>query len=121
LGLNATRAKRGCFKLVSTLTGSVLLTQYCSGDKIEKSEMGGSCSAYGREERRVHGFGGKPEGKRPLGRPWRRWEDNIKIDLQEVGCGGMDWIGLVQDMHRWWAVVNAVMNLRCVIPVVLLI
>jgi len=44
---------------------------------------------------------GKPEGKRPPGRPIRRWEDNIKIDLQEVGCGGMDWIELAQDRDRW--------------------
>jgi hypothetical protein len=51
---------------------------------------------------------GKPEGKRPLGRPRRRWEDNIRMNLQEVGCGGMDWIGLVQNR----AIVNAVMNLR---------
>ena len=45
---------------------------------------------------------GKPEGKRPLGRPRRRWEDNIKMDLQEVGCGGMDWIELAQDRDKWW-------------------
>jgi len=49
---------------------------------------------------------------RPLGRPIRRWEDNIKLDLQEVGCGGMDWIELVQGMDKWWALVNAVMNLQ---------
>jgi len=55
---------------------------------------------------------GKPEGKRPLRRTRRRWEDNIKMDLQEVGCGGMDWIELAQDRDRWWALVNAVMNLR---------
>jgi hypothetical protein len=54
---------------------------------------------------------GKPEGKRPLGRPRRRWEDNIKIDLQEVGCGGMDWLELAQDRDRWRAVVNVVMKL----------
>ena len=55
---------------------------------------------------------GKPEGKRPLGRPRRRWEVNIKMDLQEVGCGGMDWIELVLDKERWRALVTAVMNLR---------
>jgi len=55
---------------------------------------------------------GKPEGKRPLGTPRRRWEDNIKMDVQEVGCGGMDWIELAQDRERWRALVNAVMNLR---------
>jgi hypothetical protein len=55
---------------------------------------------------------GKPEGRRQLGRPRRRWEDNIKMDLREVGWGGMDWINLAQDRDRWRAVVNAVMNLR---------
>ena len=56
---------------------------------------------------------GKPEGKRALGRPKRRWEENIiRMDLQEVGCGGMDWIDLAQDMDRWRELVNAVMNLR---------
>jgi hypothetical protein len=54
----------------------------------------------------------KPEVKRPLGRPRHRWEDNIKVDLQEVGCGDMDWIGPAQDRNRWRALVNAVMNLR---------
>ena len=55
---------------------------------------------------------GKPEGKRPLGRPRRRWEDNIKMDLQEVGCGGTDWIELAKDRDRWRALVTAVMKLR---------
>jgi hypothetical protein len=55
---------------------------------------------------------GKPGGKRPLERSRRRWENNIKIDLQEVGCGGMEWIKLAQDRGRWWALVNVVMNLR---------
>ena len=55
---------------------------------------------------------GKPEGKTPLGRPRSRWVDNIRTDLQVVGCGYMDWIGLVQDRDRWRTVVSAVMNLR---------
>jgi hypothetical protein len=55
---------------------------------------------------------GKSEGKRPLERPRHRWEDNIRMDFQEVGCGVMDWIGLSQDRDRWRALVNAVMNLR---------
>ena len=55
---------------------------------------------------------GKPERKRPLGTPRRRWEDNINMDLQEVGCGGNDWIELARDRERWRALVNAVMNLR---------
>jgi hypothetical protein len=55
---------------------------------------------------------GKPEGKRPLVRPRRRWEDNTKIDLQEVGCGVMDWIGLAQDRDRWRGFVNVVMSPR---------
>jgi len=55
---------------------------------------------------------GKPEGRRPLGRPRRRWADNIRTDLQEVGCGYMDWIGLAQDRDRWRTLVSAVMNLR---------
>jgi hypothetical protein len=54
----------------------------------------------------------KPEGKRPPGKPRRGWEDNIKIDVQEVGYGGVDWIELAQDRDRWRALVNAVMNLR---------
>jgi hypothetical protein len=55
---------------------------------------------------------GKPEGKRPLRRPRRRWIDNIKIDLLETGVNGVDWIGLAQDRYRWRVLVNSVMNLR---------
>jgi len=54
----------------------------------------------------------KPEGKRPLGRPRRRWVDNIRMDLQDMGCGYMDWIGLAQDRERWRTLVSAVMDLR---------
>jgi hypothetical protein len=74
--------------------------------------MGGTCNADG-EERGVYGaLVGKPEGKSPLERPRRRWEDNIRMIFQEVGCGGVDWIGLAQDRDRWRVIVNAVMNLR---------
>jgi hypothetical protein len=63
------------------------------------------------EERKVYKvLVGKSEGKRPLGRPRRRWEDWIRIDLREIGLGGVDWIRLVQDRDRWRAVVSAVMN-----------
>jgi hypothetical protein len=55
---------------------------------------------------------GKPEGNRPLGRPRHRWVDNIKMDILEIIWGGVDWIGLAQDRHKWGALVNAVMNLR---------
>jgi hypothetical protein len=55
---------------------------------------------------------GRPEGRRPLGRPRRRWEDNIKMDLREIGFGDVDWIHWAQDRDRWWALVNMVMNLR---------
>jgi len=57
-------------------------------------------------------LGGKPEERRPLGRPMRRWVDNIRMYLQEVGCGYMDWIGLALDRDRWRTFVSAVMNLR---------
>ena len=73
--------------------------------------MGGTCSAYGERRGVYRVLVVKPEGRRPLGRPRPRWEDNIKMDLQEVGCGGMDWIELFQDRDTWRALANAVMNL----------
>jgi len=77
------------------------------------NEMCGTCSAYGERRGVYRVLVGKSGGKRPLGRPMRsRWEDNIKMDLQEVGCRGMDWIELAQDMDRWRALANEVMNLR---------
>jgi len=74
--------------------------------------MCGACGAYGGGERCVHRvLVGKPEGKRPLGRYRRRWEDNIEMDLREVRGGG-DWMEFVQDRDRWRVLVNTVMNLR---------
>ena len=69
-----------------------------------------ACMGEGRGVHRV--LAGKPEGKRPLGRPRRRWRDNIKMDLQKVGGGGGDWIELAQDRDRWQALVSTVMNFR---------
>ena len=87
-------------------------TQYCAGDKIENNEMGWACGACGWGEGVYRVLLGKREGKRPLGRPRRRWVNNIRMDLQEVGRGYMDWIGLAQDRDRWRTLVSAVMNLR---------
>ena len=81
-------------------------------NNIEKNEMGWACGAYGWGEGVYRVLVGIPEGKRPLGRPRRRWVDNIRMDLQEVGYGYMDWIGLAQDRDRWRTLVSAVMNLR---------
>jgi len=82
------------------------------GDKIKKNEMGGHVARM-VEGRGVYGvLVGKPEGRRPMGRPRRRWEDNIGMDLREVGCGCVDWMELAQDRDRWCALVSAAMNLR---------
>ena len=72
----------------------------------------GHVARMGEEKGVYRVLEGKPEGRRPLGRPWHRWVDNIRIDLQEVGCGYVDWIGLAQDRDRWWTLLSAVMNLR---------
>jgi hypothetical protein len=73
--------------------------------------------AHMGEERKVYKvLVGNPEGKSPLGRPRRRWEDGIRMDLREIGFGGMDWIRLAQDRDRWRAVVSAVMNPRVLAP-----
>jgi hypothetical protein len=74
--------------------------------------MGGPCSTNGEKRNAYRLLVGKTEGKRPLGRPRRRWVNNIKMDLGEVGRGDVDWIGLAQDRNRWRAVVNSVLNLR---------
>jgi hypothetical protein len=72
--------------------------------------MGGPCSTNG-EKNAYRLLVGKPEGKRPLGRPRRRWVDNIGMDFVEVGWGDVDWIGLAKDRNRWRALVNSVLNL----------
>jgi hypothetical protein len=74
--------------------------------------VGGTCGTNGEKRNVYRLMVGKPEGKRPLGRPRRRWIDNIKIDLLEIEFSVVDWIGLDQDMYRWRALANSVMNLR---------
>jgi hypothetical protein len=74
--------------------------------------MGGGCGTYGGRERCAQGVGGETEGKELLGRPRRRWEDNIKMDLQEVGRGCEDWMELAQDRDSWRTLVDAVMKFR---------
>ena len=90
---------------------------YCSPNfvrvnKLRRMRWAGHVACMGRMKGICRVLVGKSEGKRPLGRPRRRWEDNIKMDLQEVGCGGKGWIQLAQDRYRWRELVNVVMNLR---------
>jgi hypothetical protein len=81
--------------------------------------VGGACGTHGRGEKRVQGFDSKPDGRNPLVKPRRRWEDGIKMDLREIGWGGggdAEWIYLAHDRDRWRALVNVVMNLRVLAP-----
>jgi hypothetical protein len=85
--------------------------QISFGDLIKKTEKGRACGTYGKRRGAYRALVEKPEGSRPLGRPRRRWEDNIKMDLRKVGVE-INWIDLAQDRESWWALVNAVMNLQ---------
>ena len=90
---------------------------YCSPNNVRsiksrRMRSAGHVARMGEERGVYRVLVGKPKGKRPLGRPRRRWVDNIRTDLQEVGCGYMYWIGLAQDRDRWRTLVSAVMNLR---------
>ena len=80
--------------------------------KSRRMRWAGHVARMGEERRVYRVLVGKPEGRRPMGRPRRRWADNIRMAVQEVGCGYMDWIGLTQDRDRWRMFVSAVMNLR---------
>ena len=114
--------------LLSRMSNSIFLTSLCVLNeelndlysspnivrviKSRRMRWAGHVARMGEERGVYRVLVGKPEGKRPLGRPRRRWVDNIRMDLQEVGCGYMDWIGLAQDRDRWRKLVSAVMNLR---------
>ena len=80
--------------------------------KLRRMRWAGHVAHMGEERGVYRVLVGKPEGKRPLGRPRHRWVDNIRMDLLEVGCGYMDWIGLAQDRGRWRTLVSAVMKLK---------
>jgi hypothetical protein len=80
--------------------------------KSRRLRWAGHVARMGERRGAYRALVGKPEGRRPLKRPRRRWEDNIKMDLREVGCGGGDWVDLAQDKDRWRALVYTVMNLR---------
>ena len=80
--------------------------------KLRRMRWAGHVARMGEEREVYRVLVWKPEGEKPLGRPRRRWVDNIRVDFQEVGCGYMDWIGLAQDTDRWRTLVSAVMNLR---------
>jgi hypothetical protein len=107
------RRNRGVWR---KLHNDKLIDMYCSPNiarMIKLRRMRTGRVAHVGESKGVYRvLLGTPEGKRPLWRPRRRWEYSIKIDLQEVGCGDMDWIELAQDMDRWRALVKAVINLR---------
>jgi hypothetical protein len=84
--------------------------------KSRQIKWTGHVSRMGEEIEMYNIWVGKPGGKRPLGRPRRRWEDGIRMDLRKIGLGGVDWIRLAQDRDRWRTVVSAVMNLRVLAP-----
>jgi hypothetical protein len=91
------------FRLVhnpSQILVSVLFSKYNENNHVKKDEMGGACSTNGEKRNAYRILVGKPEGKRPLGRPRRRWVDNIKIDLREIGWDGVDWMDMVQDRDQ---------------------
>jgi hypothetical protein len=84
----------------------------CNFLQVKEDEMGWVCSTTGEKKNAYRILVGNPEGKRPLGRPRRRWVDNIKTDLRGIGWEDLDWIDLAQARNQWRAVVNTVMNLR---------
>ena len=107
------QGNRGWRKLhneeISDLYSSPSIVQVIKSRRMRWVEHVARTGERGGEDRALVG---KPEGKKPLVRARSRWEDNVRWIIQEVGCGGIDWIDLAQDRERWWALVNAVMNFR---------
>ena len=94
------------------ILNAILMQQGNFTDVFSARRWAGHVARMGEERGAYRVLVGKPDGKRPLGRPRIRWVDNIRMDFQEVGCGYVDWIGLAQDRDRWRTLVSAVMNLR---------
>jgi hypothetical protein len=92
------------------LLSSALLTKYYSGGRIKNNVMGAACGTYGREHQARFSGGRTAEGRTPLERHRCRWEDNIRMYLQEVGWAGLDWIYLAYDREKWRALVNVVLK-----------
>jgi hypothetical protein len=84
--------------------------------KSRRMRLAGHMAHMGEHRNVYKVLMGKPEGKRPLGRPRRRWEDGIRMDLREIGWGSVEWMQLAQDRDRWWALVNTVMNFQILAP-----
>jgi hypothetical protein len=84
--------------------------------KSRRMKRAGHVARMGEERNVYRVLMGGPEGKRPLGRPRRTWEDGIRMDLREIGWGSVDWIQVAQDRDRWHALVNMVMNLKVLVP-----
>jgi hypothetical protein len=92
--------------------GHRLIHYFCIDGKSRRMRWAGHVASMGEERKVYKVLVGKPEGRRPLAIPTRRWEDGVRMDLREIGLGCVDWIRLAQDRDRWRAVVSAVMNLR---------
>jgi hypothetical protein len=112
--LNHTEFQIGVAVAISILTSKFLIeiSSIINDTKSRRLRWAGQVEHMGDRRGVYRVLVGKPEGKRPLGRLKRKWEDNIKMDLQEVGCEGLEWIELAEDLDSWRALVNVVMNLR---------
>jgi hypothetical protein len=95
------RGRDRMFKNYLLIDGSVRFTKFYYGGEIKDNEMDGSCNTHGTDEKCIQSWVGEHEGKRPLGRPKRKWEDNIRIHVRETGCKIVDWIDLTQDRDQW--------------------
>jgi hypothetical protein len=94
------------------LLEAIICTRWVLMLGVKKDKIGRECRTNGAKRNEYRILVGKPEGKRPLGRKRRRWVDNIKINLREIGWDGMDWVDVAQDRDQWRALVNTIKNLR---------